>query len=202
MDTDYYGGDFRRCSGRREASRSRGLLWGLYGHAWLNLNLFTPPSPSTKNLLPVVDPSSRPYTPWIPQNWRSCRRRPRRTGSVIFLLFLSRNSAPADVTYPRRAPPGGKGTVRRKIVRKTKPSTAQDDKKLQGALKKLNVQPIPGVEEVNMFREDGNVLHFTAPKGASCVCSPRVLARRKALLRPSASREPVCVRCLCTHISC
>ena len=60
---------------------------------------------------------------------------------------------------------GGKGTVRRKIVRKTKPSAAQDDKKLQGALKKLNVQPIPGVEEVNMFREDGNVLHFTAPKG-------------------------------------
>ncbi|KAJ2925425.1 hypothetical protein H1R20_g11695, partial [Candolleomyces eurysporus] len=60
---------------------------------------------------------------------------------------------------------GGKGTVRRKVVRKTKPSGAQDDKKLQGALKKLNVQPIPGVEEVNMFREDGNVLHFTAPKG-------------------------------------
>jgi len=60
---------------------------------------------------------------------------------------------------------GGKGTVRRKIVRKTKPSAAQDDKKLQGALKKLNVQPIPGVEEINMFREDGNVLHFTAPKG-------------------------------------
>lgn len=50
-------------------------------------------------------------------------------------------------------------------MRKAKPSAAQDDKKLQGALKKLNVQPIPGVEEVNMFREDGNVLHFTAPKG-------------------------------------
>ena len=60
---------------------------------------------------------------------------------------------------------GGKGTVRRKVVKKTKTSTAHDDKKLQGALKKLNVQPIPGVEEVNMFREDGNVLHFTAPKG-------------------------------------
>ena len=59
--------------------------------------------------------------------------------------------------------------MRRKIVRKTKPSTAQDDKKLQGALKKLNVQPIPGVEEVNMFREDGNVLHFSTPKG-----TPRV----------------------------
>jgi nascent polypeptide-associated complex subunit beta len=61
---------------------------------------------------------------------------------------------------------GGKGTVRRKVVRKPKASTVQDDKKLQGALKKLNVQPIPGVEEVNMFREDGNVLHFTAPKGS------------------------------------
>ncbi|KXN82194.1 Nascent polypeptide-associated complex subunit beta [Leucoagaricus sp. SymC.cos] len=59
---------------------------------------------------------------------------------------------------------GGKGTVRRKIVRKPKASATQDDKKLQGALKKLNVQPINGVEEVNMFREDGNVLHFTAPK--------------------------------------
>ncbi|KAH0826634.1 hypothetical protein J3R83DRAFT_5000 [Lanmaoa asiatica] len=62
---------------------------------------------------------------------------------------------------------GGKGTMRRKVVRKTKPSAAQDDKKLQAALKKLNVQPIPGVEEVNMFREDGNVLHFTTPKGMS-----------------------------------
>ena len=51
------------------------------------------------------------------------------------------------------------------MVRKPKPSGAQDDKKLQGALKKLNVQPIPGVEEANMFREDGNVLHFSAPKG-------------------------------------
>jgi len=52
-------------------------------------------------------------------------------------------------------------------VRKSKPANSQDDKKLQGALKKLNVQPITGVEEVNMFREDGNVLHFTAPKGES-----------------------------------
>ena len=69
----------------------------------------------------------------------------------------------ADRLVPRGT--GGKGTVRRKIVRKSKPANAQDDKKLQGALKKLNVQPITGVEEVNMFREDGNVLHFSAPKG-------------------------------------
>ncbi|KAG6335442.1 hypothetical protein ID866_3641 [Astraeus odoratus] len=64
---------------------------------------------------------------------------------------------------------GGKGTMRRKVVRKPKASSAQDDKKLQGALKKLNVQPLPGIEEVNMFREDGNVLHFTTPKGMGLV---------------------------------
>ncbi|KAJ7204649.1 hypothetical protein GGX14DRAFT_645722 [Mycena pura] len=76
---------------------------------------------------------------------------------------------------------GGKGTVRRKVVRKTKPSSVQDDKKLQGALKKLNVQPIPGVEEVNMFREDGNVLHFTAPKGLSYPCAVSYDALHAAL---------------------
>jgi nascent polypeptide-associated complex subunit beta len=60
-------------------------------------------------------------------------------------------------------------------VRKAKPAGSQDDKKLQAALKKLNVQPVPGVEEVNMFQEDGNVLHFTAPKGATYTLT-RVLA--------------------------
>jgi nascent polypeptide-associated complex subunit beta len=40
-----------------------------------------------------------------------------------------------------------------------------DDKKLQTSLKKLNVQPIQAIEEVNMFKEDGNVIHFAAPKG-------------------------------------
>jgi len=39
-----------------------------------------------------------------------------------------------------------------------------DDKKLQTALKKMNVQPIQAIEEVNMFKEDGNVIHFSAPK--------------------------------------
>lgn len=31
----------------------------------------------------------------------------------------------------------------------------------------MNVQPVTGVEEVNMFKEDGNVLHFGAPRGES-----------------------------------
>jgi hypothetical protein len=60
---------------------------------------------------------------------------------------------------------GGKGTVRRKVVKSTKTSGGQDDRKLQAALKKLNMQPISGVEELNMFYEDGSVLHFSAPKG-------------------------------------
>lgn len=40
-----------------------------------------------------------------------------------------------------------------------------EDPKLQAALKKLQVEPVSGIEEVNMFKEDGNVLHFSAPKG-------------------------------------
>lgn len=58
----------------------------------------------------------------------------------------------------------GKGTPRRK-VKKVHKSTGTDDKKLQTTLKKMNVQPIQAIEEVNMFKSDGNVIHFSAPKG-------------------------------------
>merc|ERR1711924_185800 len=58
---------------------------------------------------------------------------------------------------------GGKGTVRRKKLSKHA-SHAADDKQLQAQLKKLGVNNIPGIEEVNMFREDGSVVHFSAPK--------------------------------------
>ncbi|KAK9547309.1 Nascent polypeptide-associated complex subunit beta [Aspergillus fumigatus] len=57
----------------------------------------------------------------------------------------------------------GKGTPRRK-VKKVHKSSGADDKKLQTTLKKMNVQPIQAIEEVNMFKEDGNVIHFAAPK--------------------------------------
>ncbi|KAL3095348.1 hypothetical protein niasHS_007447 [Heterodera schachtii] len=58
---------------------------------------------------------------------------------------------------------GGKGTARRKkkVVHKT---TAMDDKKLQTNLKKLSVTNIPGIEEVNMIKDDGTVIHFNNPK--------------------------------------
>ncbi|KAF2173155.1 hypothetical protein M409DRAFT_35421 [Zasmidium cellare ATCC 36951] len=57
----------------------------------------------------------------------------------------------------------GKGTPRRK-VKKVHKSSGTDDKKLQTTLKKMNVQPITAIEEVNMFKSDGNVIHFSAPK--------------------------------------
>ncbi|KAK4550785.1 Nascent polypeptide-associated complex subunit beta [Oleoguttula mirabilis] len=57
----------------------------------------------------------------------------------------------------------GKGTPRRK-VKKVHKTSGTDDKKLQTTLKKMNVQPITAIEEVNMFKSDGNVIHFSAPK--------------------------------------
>lgn len=58
---------------------------------------------------------------------------------------------------------GGKGVPRRKkkIIHK---NASTDDKKLQSSLKKLTVNPISGIDEVNMFRDNGEVIHFVNPK--------------------------------------
>merc|ERR1712013_745759 len=53
------------------------------------------------------------------------------------------------------------GYESKKIVHK---ASNTDDKKLQSQLKKLSINPIPGIEEVNMFKDDGSVIHFTSPK--------------------------------------
>lgn len=65
---------------------------------------------------------------------------------------------------------GGKGTPRRKkkIVHQT---AATDDKKLQSSLKKLSVNTIPGIEEVNMIKDDGTVIHFNNPKAQASLAS-------------------------------
>ncbi|KAJ0408432.1 hypothetical protein ATCC90586_008370 [Pythium insidiosum] len=65
---------------------------------------------------------------------------------------------------------GGKGTVRRKKKAAHK-ATAADDKKLSATLKKLGVTNIPGVEEVNLFKADGQVIHFAAPKVQASIAS-------------------------------
>jgi nascent polypeptide-associated complex subunit beta len=58
---------------------------------------------------------------------------------------------------------GGKGSVRRTKRASTKTS-GTDDKKLQGTLKRLGCHPIPAIEEVNLFLEDGNIIHFVNPR--------------------------------------
>lgn len=76
---------------------------------------------------------------------------------------------------------GGGGSVRRKkkTAHKTPSSGVymrycdayvrlfwtSDDKKLGSTLKKLGVSGIPGIEEVNLFKENGEVIHFVNPKG-------------------------------------
>lgn len=65
---------------------------------------------------------------------------------------------------------GGKGTPRRKkkVIHQT-PGT--DDKKLQSVLKKLAVNQIPGIEEVNMIKSDGTVIHFNNPKAQASLAA-------------------------------
>mmetsp|Transcript_2237 Transcript_2237/g.5127 ORF Transcript_2237/g.5127 Transcript_2237/m.5127 type:complete len:174 (+) Transcript_2237:107-628(+) len=59
---------------------------------------------------------------------------------------------------------GGKGSVRRKKKSSSRSSSAQSDAKLSTTLKKLGATNIPGIEEVNLFKDDGRVVHFVNPK--------------------------------------
>jgi len=58
---------------------------------------------------------------------------------------------------------GGKNKMRRKKFR-AKKSTNEFEKRLQANLKKLSCNTIPGIEEVNLFKSDGTVIHFVSPK--------------------------------------
>lgn len=55
----------------------------------------------------------------------------------------------------------------------------------------MNVQPITAIEEVNMFKSDGNVIHFSAPKGES---QPRIRTKKRRDHNPEsdcrASEDP------------
>ncbi|KAH6607388.1 hypothetical protein Trco_003701 [Trichoderma cornu-damae] len=82
-----------------------------------------------------------------------------RIGTFSCLVFRIKPTA-AD-TLALSLP--GKGTPRRPVKRAPARSNT-DDRKLQQSLKKLNTQPIQAIEEVNMFKSDGNVIHFAAPK--------------------------------------
>merc|ERR1712099_56382 len=62
------------------------------------------------------------------------------------------------------------GTQRRRKLTKHQNHGA-DEKQMQAQLKRLGVNNIPGIEEVNMFKEDGTVIHFSAPKVQAAVSS-------------------------------
>uniref|UniRef100_A0A0D9W1G2 Nascent polypeptide-associated complex subunit beta n=1 Tax=Leersia perrieri TaxID=77586 RepID=A0A0D9W1G2_9ORYZ len=57
---------------------------------------------------------------------------------------------------------GGKGTMRRKKKAVHKTATT-DDKRLQSTLKRVGVNTIPAIEEVNIFKDD-LVIQFVSPK--------------------------------------
>lgn len=86
--------------------------------------------------------------------------------SLARTLHPAFNRLPTPIfrRYTRLTLHRGKGTPRRK-VKKVHKTAGADDKKLQATLKKMNVQPIQAIEEVNMFKEDGNVIHFANPRG-------------------------------------
>jgi len=58
---------------------------------------------------------------------------------------------------------GGKGSVRRKKKAVHK-AAAADDKKLQATLKRLGVNNLPSIEEANLFKDDGTIIHFENPR--------------------------------------
>ncbi|KAE8793918.1 transcription factor BTF3-like [Hordeum vulgare] len=57
---------------------------------------------------------------------------------------------------------GGKGTIRRKKKAAHKTATTED-KRLQSTLKRVGVNTIPDIEEVNIFKDD-LVIQFLNPK--------------------------------------
>ncbi len=71
---------------------------------------------------------------------------------------------------------------KKKAVHKT---TTTDDKRLQNTLKRLGVNTIPGIEEVNIFKDD-TVIHFTNPKGVRPAAGS---AAARAWLLPDCRRR-------------
>lgn len=75
--------------------------------------------------------------------------------SAIFFFFAAKTHVSRKFVIlgtPRR---------KKKVVHQT---AATDDKKLHSTLKKLACNPIAGIEEVNLFKNDGSVIHFNNPR--------------------------------------
>ena len=64
--------------------------------------------------------------------------------------------------HPRGQPVPFAARRKKKVVAK---ATATSDNKLKSMIKKFNVQPVPDIAEVNMFKSDDTVIHFKHPEG-------------------------------------
>jgi hypothetical protein len=62
------------------------------------------------------------------------------------------------------------------------------NKNTQNTLKRLGVNHIPGIEEVNFFRDDGSVIHFKNPKSVQASIGANTYVIRSSPVRG----PPVC----------
>lgn len=113
-----------------------------------------------------------------------------RISSLSFIASLWSKSWNMDVDAARakmkaRFGKGAKraGAARRKATARSSKG-AEDSKKLQAALKKLGCKNIPAVEEVNMFQEDGNVLHFMRPQVSGALESNTYVIQGVGIRKP------------------
>jgi len=85
---------------------------------------------------------------------------------------------------------GGKGSARRKkkVIHRT---TAVDEKKLQSCLKKLSVNSIPAIDEVNMIKDDGQVIHFNNPKVQASLAANIFAITGNAEVKPITEMLPL-----------
>ena len=77
---------------------------------------------------------------------------------------------------------GGAGSMRQKA--KGAHKSGGDDLKLGSVLKKMALTPINGVEEVNIFKSDGNVVHIVQPKIQASIPSNTFVVTGNAETKP------------------
>uniref|UniRef100_A0A453MIK0 Nascent polypeptide-associated complex subunit beta n=1 Tax=Aegilops tauschii subsp. strangulata TaxID=200361 RepID=A0A453MIK0_AEGTS len=102
---------------------------------------------------PAAPPPIPPRCPLKPHRPPAPTPRPTRSGKMNKERLMKMAGAVRT---------GGKGTVRRKKKAVHKTATT-DDKRLQSTLKRVGVNTIPAIEEVNIFKDD-LVIQFLNPK--------------------------------------
>ena len=110
----------------------------------------TSPSPFTPTLLPPTTPPL--HMPLQPLKYNMTESQE---------VLDARKAMIAKRFGGKSAQTGGKGSMRRKKKAPARSTTGETDRKLIAAVKKLGATNIPGIEEVNLFKEDGKVRRRT-----------------------------------------